>query len=200
MLNSLSQTTLKLTCPGVPDIYQGTELWDFSFVDPDNRRRVDFDARLAIFNRLADMPDAESDRSESVAALRENWHDGAIKMFLIRELVALRNRFAHVFTGSGYHPLEVSGPQAERVFAFARSDERKTIVVAVTRLFAGITPSGARLPPPATWSGTLLSAPDDLGRSVRDVLTGRRLDVIDGVFGCDRLFSILPVAVLEATH
>ena len=198
MLNSLAQTALKLTCPGVPDIYQGTEWWDFSFVDPDNRRPVDFEERLALFNRLAGMPGEDNDRSDLVTALRESWHDGAIKLFLVRELIALRNRVPRIFTVGNYHPLDVSGPQSERVFAFTRSYEGKTITTVVTRLFSAITPNGATLPNPETWAETRLSIPDGVFNAARDVLTGRRFMLIDGAIDCAHLFTTLPVSVLES--
>jgi (1->4)-alpha-D-glucan 1-alpha-D-glucosylmutase len=196
MLNGLAQTTLKLTCPGVPDIYQGTELWDFSFVDPDNRRPVDFERRLALLGRFAAQPGHGSDRSKSVAGLFGQWHDGAIKLFVIRELMALRNRHPQLFAKGDYRPLDASGRQSERVFAFSRCHEGKTMVVAVARLFAAITPADAILPPPETWAATGVILPGDAPRTMRDALTGRHFDALDGSLPCERLFATLPVAVL----
>jgi (1->4)-alpha-D-glucan 1-alpha-D-glucosylmutase len=197
MLNGLSQTTLKLTCPGVPDIYQGTELWDFSFVDPDNRRPVDFGERVALLGRLSAMPGGDQDRGDAVAALRESWQDGAIKLLLIRELIGVRNRLPSVFAHGGYRPLEVYGPQNERVAAFARSHEGVTVIVAVGRLFAEITEPGAGLPAPGTWAGTSVTMPEVLGGVFRDIFTGISFDAAKG-FACEGLFATLPVAVLES--
>src|SRR5262249_24384026 len=89
-LNSLSQLSLKLTMPGVPDIYQGTELWDLSFVDPDNRRPVDFKTRAALLGQLASVSDWHR--------LAETWQDGAIKLALLRYLLGVRGKFRDVFT------------------------------------------------------------------------------------------------------
>jgi (1->4)-alpha-D-glucan 1-alpha-D-glucosylmutase len=200
MLNSLSQTALKFTCPGVPDIYQGTELWDLSFVDPDNRRPVDFSQRLSMFNRLAGLPGNDTDRTDAITAVRECWQDGAVKLFLIRELIALRNRYPRLFAIGNYRPLEVGGQRGDHVFAFARLLEGKSVVIAVTRLFSAITPGGATLPPPESWSGTHISLPTDMATSFREAFTGRRIDVTSGTLGCDRLFTTLPVVVLEAAH
>src|SRR4051794_11965242 len=110
-LNSLSQLTLKATIPGVPDFYQGTELWDFSLVDPDNRRPVDFAAREAALTAL-ETPDWRS--------LAQNWRDGRIKLAWTRHLLKLRGELADVFARGAYQPLEVSGPHREHVIAFAR--------------------------------------------------------------------------------
>src|SRR6185312_2275279 len=98
-LNSLSQTTLKATIPGVPDFYQGTELWDFSLVDPDNRRPVDFTARDATLDTGA----------TDMAAITENWADGRLKLFWTRHLLDMRARHAKVFTDGDYRPLAVEG-------------------------------------------------------------------------------------------
>jgi (1->4)-alpha-D-glucan 1-alpha-D-glucosylmutase len=120
-LNSLSQLTLKLTLPGVPDFYQGTELWDLSLVDPDNRRPVDFGRRQMLANEAKDWP-----------ALATHWHDGRIKMQLMRRLLGIRHDFAALFRDGDYAPLAFEGPDADRVIGFARSHRRQRVVVAAT--------------------------------------------------------------------
>ena len=110
-LNSLSQITLKATMPGVPDFYQGTEFWDLSLVDPDNRRPVDFAARA---RALADV------KTPDWARLAQNWPDGHLKLAWTRHLIKLRNDLADVFTYGDYQPLEVRGPHRDHVIAFAR--------------------------------------------------------------------------------
>src|SRR5260221_8818853 len=119
MLNSLVQTTLKLMSPGASDIYQGTELWDLSLVDPDNRRAVDFAARstpLGAIDALAKQP---SDRHPTaVDRLREAWPDGRIKLYLLRQLLALGPGIPPPFTAGDYRPLSLEGGQAEPVCAF----------------------------------------------------------------------------------
>ena len=109
-LKSLAQVTLKLTVPGVPDFYQGTELWDLSLVDPDNRRSVDFESRASAVQSIPDEPEWP----RLVAA----WTDGGIKLALTRRLLAFRRQAAKVFTNGSYRPLEVTGPHRDEIFCF----------------------------------------------------------------------------------
>ena len=133
-LNGLSQLALKVLLPGVPDFYQGTELWDLSLVDPDNRRPVDFAVRESeLANEPADWP-----------ALAAQWRDGRIKAALTRRLLRLRRDYGELFRRGSYEPLPVSGPQAEHVIAFARSWKRQRLVVAIGRHFVPLTDGGRR--------------------------------------------------------
>jgi (1->4)-alpha-D-glucan 1-alpha-D-glucosylmutase len=136
-LNSLSQLTLKATLPGVPDFYQGTEFWDLSLVDPDNRRPVDFSARG---DALASLKSPGWDR------LARNWHDGRLKLAWTRRLLELRTELADVFARGDYQPLEVSGPHGDHVIAFARRHGRNAAVILVGRLFAPFTHGGREWP------------------------------------------------------
>ncbi len=135
-LNGLSQLALKVLLPGVPDFYQGTEFWDFSLVDPDNRRPVDFDARAG---ELTSGP-------EDWQKLATNWRDGRIKMSLTRSLLKLRHEHGELFRRGSYEPLAVAGPQAEHVIAFARTWKRQQLIVAVARHFAPFTDGGRHWP------------------------------------------------------
>src|ERR1043165_2312668 len=132
-LNSLSQITLKATMPGVPDFYQGTEFWDFSLVDPDNRRPVDFAARLAALKEL-DTPDWPG--------LAQNWRDGRIKLAWTRQLLKVRTDLSEVFARGDHQPLEVVGPHRDHVIAFARWYGDDAAVVAVARALAPLTDGG----------------------------------------------------------
>jgi (1->4)-alpha-D-glucan 1-alpha-D-glucosylmutase len=123
-LNSLAQTLLRLTVPGVPDLYQGTEFWDFSLVDPDNRRPVDYPAR-----------ERALDQSIPPAELLTHWHDGHIKQALIAQALAVRNQYPDLFSEGLYQPLQVLGQHAERVMAFARIKEDTRAIVVVPRVF-----------------------------------------------------------------
>lgn len=134
-LNSLSQLTLKALLPGVPDFYQGTENWDFSLVDPDNRRPVDFPARARDVAVPADWP-----------SLAAHWQDGHIKLALTRDLLALRHSYAAVFKDGGYEPVAVEGAQAGHVIAFARTKSRERLVIAIGRHFAPLTGGGQSWP------------------------------------------------------
>ena len=121
-LNGLAQTLLRLTVPGVPDLYQGDEFWDFSLVDPDNRRPVDFTARQQALNTPPD-----------IGELLFNWRDGRIKQALIAHVLALRKAHPQVFRSGRYTALEVVGQHAERVVAFCREHQGKRVLVVVPR-------------------------------------------------------------------
>src|SRR6202022_4333586 len=117
-LNSLSQITLKATLPGVPDFYQGTELWDFSLVDPDNRRPVDFAGRAGALAAL-ETPVWEG--------LINGWPSGRLQLAWTRQLLKGRNELADVFTLGDDQPLQVSGPHRDHVIAFARRPGRDAV-------------------------------------------------------------------------
>ncbi|WGR95745.1 malto-oligosyltrehalose synthase [Bradyrhizobium sp. ISRA435] len=175
-LNSLGQITLKATMPGVPDFYQGTETWDLSLVDPDNRRPVDF-ARRA--KTLATVERSDWD------ALAQSWRDGRLKLAWTRHLLRLRNEMPDVFTNGDYEPLAVSGPHCDHVVAFARRHGRDAVVVAVGRWFAPFTQGGRAWPRPDSFDGTIGTAglATELGRDKLQL---------------SALFGHLPVAVLKA--
>jgi (1->4)-alpha-D-glucan 1-alpha-D-glucosylmutase len=156
-LSSLTQLVLKATMPGVPDFYQGTELWDFALVDPDNRRPVDFAARQAA---LVAKPDW--------SALAENWPDGRIKLALTQRLLALRNELPAVFRDGNYEPVEVTGPPRDHIVAFRRTAGRNRVVVAVARHFAAMTENGTRWPA-ASWQAAL-KLEGRQGQGFRDAL------------------------------
>jgi (1->4)-alpha-D-glucan 1-alpha-D-glucosylmutase len=177
---SLSQLVLKLTVPGVPDIYQGGELWDFSLVDPDNRRPVDWDTRWALLRELA---------GASVADLAENWQDGREKLYIARQLLELRRLHPELFAEGDYQPLEVDGEQNGHLCAFARSRNGEALVVAVPRLVHQLYRGG----PAAHWGATEILLPPHGGW--QDVLTGRRLDPQDRV-RVSELLADFPVCVL----
>lgn len=188
--NSLVQTTLKLTVPGVPDIYQGAELWDFSLVDPDNRRPVDFALRA----RMLEQIDAalESDRARAFAEMLEQWEDGRIKLALTTTLLRLRASHPDLFAAGSYDPLSVEGDDADRVCSFLRRYVADTLVVAVER-FPTRSGEGGR-------DARLIVADpqqaDALPVAWRDVLTGRIVRSENQSIEASVLFATLPAAVL----
>jgi (1->4)-alpha-D-glucan 1-alpha-D-glucosylmutase len=192
MLNSLSQVVLKLTIPGVPDIYQGTELWDFSLVDPDNRRPVDYDARRAA---LAEPPTTPA----AVRALLNAWPDGRIKLHVTTRLLHLRRTHATLFAEGGYAALAVDGPRAEHVIAFARHTADAAIVAVVPRLIAGLCGDKAAPPlGPAIWADTRIALPADLTAGAwRDVITGATLTASDDALPLGDVLRDCSVAVLH---
>src|SRR5271166_4303067 len=131
--NSLVQTALKLTAPGVPDLYQGCELWDLSLVDPDNRRAVDYRKREAELARLAPRLASERDRAELIESLLRAWGDGRIKLAMTALLLAFRREHAELFAQGGYQPVEVIGEDARWALGYVRSDRERRLAVLVAR-------------------------------------------------------------------
>jgi (1->4)-alpha-D-glucan 1-alpha-D-glucosylmutase len=176
-INGLIQTLLRLTTPGVPDLYQGCELWDFSLVDPDNRRPVDFAARTQALEDTAD--DAE---------LLRHWRDGRIKQRLIRRLLRLRAGAPELFARGAYLPLSLQGPAAPQLLAFARVATDRALLVLTPRS-AGklLLQAGSLIPQESNWSASELLLPPSLaGRNWRHVLGDRAVQA----------HSALPVAAL----
>ncbi len=175
--NSLSQTLLKLSCPGVPDIYQGNELWDFSLVDPDNRRPVDYLRRQQMFESLrvwGKDPDALS-----TGLLLETPEDGRLKLYLIWRTLCLRQRQPDLFLQGEYLPLAVEGAKANHVVAFARKSGTTRALVVVPRLVAGLL-NDMDLPPigPGIWDDTHVLLPVFSGsEKCRNAFTGQVLDL-----------------------
>jgi (1->4)-alpha-D-glucan 1-alpha-D-glucosylmutase len=190
MHNSLSQLVIKIGAPGVPDFYQGAELWDFSLVDPDNRRPIDFEARRAL---LDEIRGSSLSRAELSRELYGAWEDGRIKLLLTWAGLQARKAEPDLFAGGGYMPLKAEGPRAANVCAFARTTpEGKLAIVAAPRLVAGVL-QGARLPNDA-FAGTTIPAPHP--GPLRDAITGEERAPRDGRFALDELFATLPVALL----
>jgi (1->4)-alpha-D-glucan 1-alpha-D-glucosylmutase len=176
-LNSLSQLTLKVTMPGVPDFYQGTEFWDLSLVDPDNRRPVDFADRATVLER-SQTPDWN--------ALEQNWRNGDLKLAWTHHLLKFRTELSGVFTHGDYQTLPVSGPHRDHVIAFARRHNGDAAVVAVAKSFAPLSQAGRVWPRAESFDGTV----DLNGYSIEGV-DATALPLAD-------LFRQLPVAVLKA--
>ncbi len=206
--NSLSQTVLKLTCPGVPDLYQGTELWDFSLVDPDNRRPVDYARRRGLLQSLRQRAEAQEGTLGKLAReLVDERIDGAIKLYAIWKTLNLRRDHAGFFATGRYIPLDGRGAAKEHLCAFARKTPQGTVLVVVPRLVAGLI-GGSNRPPIGTevWSDTEIVLPQQArGARFRDIFTGETIkgslsSADPGEPYCLPLSAILgafPVAVLE---
>jgi (1->4)-alpha-D-glucan 1-alpha-D-glucosylmutase len=197
-LNGLSQTVLKLTVPGVPDIYQGCELWDFNLVDPDNRRPVAFDRRRQLLQELAaNAKHPNTERGAPLTQLCAHWHDGRIKLHVIAQILAARRRLPDLFADGSYEPLRVTGPAARHVVAFARRCHGDTMIVVVGRLFAELAEAAGELcPKPEAWRDTVLTGPSR-SASFTDILSGETVEPKPGgAFDVEKLFRQLPVAVL----
>lgn len=200
--NSLSQTILKLTLPGVPDIYQGTELWDLSLVDPDNRRPVDFNLRKQILQNLktqkANSSAKEGNLLSVINSLLENTTDGRIKLFVIHQLLLLRKYRGGFFTEGSYEPLPVEGEQANRVIAFARKFEGERLIIAVARFFTSMeADSTQRRFTGSPWkSNTAIQVGENT--KFTDVLTGITYEPKNGALPLSDVFKHLPFCVLES--
>jgi (1->4)-alpha-D-glucan 1-alpha-D-glucosylmutase len=193
MYNGLAQTLIKITSPGVPDFYQGTELWDLSLVDPDNRRPVDYGRRRAMLEAVG--------QSANVDELLAGWHDGRIKLFVIAKALAARAARRSVFQSGEYVPLETAGSRRDCLFAFARRLNGAVAVTCVPRLVATLTPDVATPPLGAVWGDTRVLLPSDTAaRPFTDALTGGVVDVdpVDGrpALAAASLFARLPLALL----
>jgi (1->4)-alpha-D-glucan 1-alpha-D-glucosylmutase len=196
MWNSLSQLLIKITAPGVPDFYQGTELWDLSLVDPDNRQPVDYD----LLRRILDQMNG----TESVDDLLDHRHDGRVKLFAMSRALDVRARSRDVFEHGDYIPLATTGTRRDCLFAFARRDGDRISVTCVPRLVASLNPNAASPPlGAAVWADTAVELPPDFPRQYRDGFTGVAIDAVaaDGaqrgaVLPAASLFERFPIALL----
>lgn len=185
-LNSLTQLALKATLPGVPDFYQGTDLWDLALVDPDNRRPVDFAARNTLLEEIA--------RGVDWSELAEHWTDGRIKLALTHALLRARHELREVFLSGDYRPLQARGAQANSVIAFSRTRGQQSIIVIVGRLMNRVSAGGAQWPGAQSWADTRMET--DIVGPFHDVLRNRRVDDLQ----LAALFEFLPVAILRTDH
>ncbi|MDE2023485.1 MAG: malto-oligosyltrehalose synthase [Gammaproteobacteria bacterium] len=197
-LAGLAALTLKCTAPGVPDVYQGSELWDFTLVDPDNRRAVDFVLRERL---LAEFSSAQGDRpinsTPPVHGLLHAWPDGRVKLYILACLLALRRRYPQVFTGTSYQSLAMQGPRAGEVLAFERAHAGTAVRVFVARVSPGLMDGDRCALAAASWGDTRCVVEDSKTRTWRELFTGRKCQSDE--FIAARLLSPLPAAVLLGT-
>ena len=169
LCNSLAQTLLKVTAPGTPDFYQGSELWDWNLVDPDNRRPVDYALRHKLIQELKGIL-ARPDRFDAVQDLMRHPVDGRIKLYLILAGLHCRRMHADVFEQGRYVPLEVEGPEASHLLAFARLHGSHIVITAVPRLVAIRSTETMS----SIWDETWVTMPQEWGAlHLQDILTGR---------------------------
>ena len=177
MWNSLSQTLLKITSPGVPDFYQGTELWDFSLVDPDNRRPVDFRTRVTMLDELQQRE--SKDLTSLVRELVARRTDGRIKLYITYKALNFRRGHRDLFEQGAYQPLTVSGAKEDHVLAFARHLGNCWALVAVPRLVVKLSPSAKPPLGKRIWKETVLHLPEGAPNGWQNVFTGEALTVSD---------------------
>jgi (1->4)-alpha-D-glucan 1-alpha-D-glucosylmutase len=206
MYNSLSQTVLKLTAPGVPDIYQGNELWDFSLVDPDNRRPVDYAYRRRQLDSLQQQICAAGPDLRNLARqLLNTWEDGRIKLYVTQRILRYRREQPELFQGGVYIPLEANGPQQRHVCAFARQREPQALLVVVPRLLASLVSHPTTWPlGREVWADSWLLLPEaSSDHGYRNLFTGETVLPVSreeqSTLDLGAVFAHCPVAVLEAT-
>lgn len=192
--SSLSQVLLKTLAPGVPDFYQGSELWDLSLTDPDNRRPVDFSRRQQLLDQITTNP-------PSLKELLTHWADGRLKLYVTHEALKLRHHNAGLFEHGTYQGLAAEGPQADHVLAFARHHQGQWLLVVVPRHYARLTwcPQPNTAPSPQDiWHTTTLSLPTEAPHRWREVLSGQSLQQQTGRIPLAEIFSRLPMAILQS--
>lgn len=193
IFNSLSQTLLKVTSPGLPDFYQGTELWDLSLVDPDNRRPVEYEKRWSYLQDIKQR--SQSDLKNLIDELKENPTDGRIKLFLIVRALATRNQYISVFQKGDYIPLQVNGQYKDHIIAYARQHQNQSVITVVPRFLTAIIephqyPIGEEI-----WGDTYLEIPSNLQSAWQNTLTEETLPQGD-TLTIGQILSYFPVALL----
>jgi (1->4)-alpha-D-glucan 1-alpha-D-glucosylmutase len=199
MLNSLSQTLLKIGSPGVPDFYQGTELWDDSLVDPDNRRPIDFEIRRVMLAQI--VRDAARDPLSLAERLTASPRDGRIKMYIIRCALQFRLENPELFAAGAYQPLEAAGERTRNVISFMRAKGDAHAIIVAGRFFMSLEAASNSFPKRETWADTALTLPREFASGrYRDIFTGRTFDShLNGRARCltiSEVFAQMPIALL----
>lgn len=191
--NSLSQTLLKVASPGVPDFYQGTELWDFSLVDPDNRRPVDFDLRVSWLKEIKQK--AQSDILGLITELLSTKEDARIKLFLTAQLLEARKRNLELFREGDYLPLEATGKFKEHIIAIARRYENTVAIAIAPRFFTSLIQPGEYPLGEQLWEDTRIELPEGMPSSWQDAITTQKLQT-DGKILIGQALQHFPVGML----
>ncbi len=195
-INSLAQRLLMLTSPGNPDIYQGTELWDFSLVDPDNRRPVDYELRQRLLTEL-DRCTEGGNLPELCAELLSSYQDGRVKMWATMQALRLRRDRRQLFHLGSYRPLHGIGTKQQHVVAFAREQNDQVAITAVPRLSYTLAGGALRAPLGEAWQKTEIPVPQRTAEFLENVFTGEKIRVTPNrTLLCDELFAHFPVALL----
>lgn len=197
-VNSLAQLVLKATSPGVPDFYQGTELWDLSLVDPDNRRPVDYGVRDRMLAHLDEVA-AQQGPAAVAAEVAHDIGDGAIKLWTTAQVLRLRQAEHALFRRGRYVPLYATGAAEQHVIAHARQLEDTTVIVAVPRFACTLMRGTAALPLDAAWKDWILPLSAELHGTYRNIFTGEMI-AAEGTLSLARVFRSFPVAVLVGPH
>ena len=193
-VNSLAQLVLKATCPGVPDFYQGTEMWDLSLVDPDNRRAVDYALRQGALARL-DKLAAQQGEAVVAAEVTRGISDGAVKLWITAQVLRLRRAEHLLFRRGSYDPLYAAGAAEQHVIAHARVHQGKSVIVAVPRFACTLMRGIPVLPLNSTWKDWILPVSPELHGDYRNIFTGEIMTAAEAL-PLAQVFGSFPVAVL----
>lgn len=194
MINSLSQVLLKFTCPGVPDVYQGTELWDLSLVDPDNRRAVDYERRIQYLDKI------ESANAKD-GLIKELWHNrynAQIKLWLVHALMNKRKQNADVFAYGEYIPLQVEGEYRKHIIAFARRHKNDWYVVAAPLNTSQLCKDQNTEMLQVDWKDTRIVLPQQAPTSWQNVLLQSEAKQ-QGDLTINNIFKTVPLALIKLT-
>jgi (1->4)-alpha-D-glucan 1-alpha-D-glucosylmutase len=199
--SSLALTILKVCTPGTPDFFQGTELFEATLTDPDNRRMVDFESRDALLSSLPAMDAEASDLAPRVEEMLANWTDGRIKLHVIRSLLYLRRDLAALFTDGSYVPLVASGSRADNLVSWSLRRGSDEVIAVVPRLTLKHAGRGRFPTGPRVWDETAFLLPQGAPRRYVNIFTGRTVATTPGnSVGVAGAFDLLPVAVLRRTE
>lgn len=191
ILNSLSQISLKLTCPGVPDFYQGSELWDFRLVDPDNRGPVDYHCRIDF---LEEMQKKQGHKS-LLSTLLANPAEGKVKLYLISQLLALRNKEPELFLKGTFVPLPVQGKFRNHIISFFRMYKENTILIVAPRFYTDLIKSGEYPQGKKIWQDTTLELPISNQQKTLEWISQESI-ILNNHTRIDKILQYFPVAVI----
>jgi (1->4)-alpha-D-glucan 1-alpha-D-glucosylmutase len=178
LYNALSQTLLQLTSPGVPDIYQGEELWRFSLVDPDNRRAVDFSRRARLLDEMQPYLNCEPQRRlDYLRDMLLSLEDGRIKLYMILQVLGFRDRHTSLFSGGEYLKLESRGERAEHVVGFARHDAQEAVLIIAPRCVTGMLSQQSTELDASQWGNTVVQVPESLPERYQEVFSGKTYEI-----------------------
>jgi (1->4)-alpha-D-glucan 1-alpha-D-glucosylmutase len=193
IFNSLAQTLIKITSPGIPDFYQGTELWDLSLVDPDNRRPVDFELRQKYLNEIQNR--VQADTLGLINELLEQKEDGRIKLFLTLQALKARTQNLDVFQQGSYIPIKVAGKFQDHIFAFARSTENRFSITVAPRFYTHVVQPGECPIGEQSWADTHLQLPAGMPSTWQDAITNQTIQA-GSELAVGKVLQYFPVALL----
>jgi (1->4)-alpha-D-glucan 1-alpha-D-glucosylmutase len=204
LINALAQAVLQLTSPGVPDIYQGNELWQFTLVDPDNRRSIDFERCRQSLEQMETMPaKSDKDRLLLLRSLMSTMEDGRIKLFVVIQTLRFRLRHAALFQSGEYLKINIQGKGADHLLAFARKDQADFTIIVVSRLIAALLMNQPESSLDDIWSDTWLELPATAPREYQELFCQYRIKALPAEdhlqLNLHDTFAIFPLAILSAS-